>query len=567
MSMSTDVTPANSRTPSQAHATQPVVLPDDLALCQQMIRELLLALREQRQDNEQLRHRLDLLLRRLYGQRAERYDPNQAVLFPEMLQAAEAEATPAADANADTTEDTTANTANKRGRHGRKELPKNLRRERIDYTLSEAERLCPCCGEPRALIGTTVSSQLDYEPAALYALDHVRHCYACKKCQGEVVSAGKAPQPIDKGLPGPGLLAYVVVSKYLDHLPLYRLEHIFARQGVDLSRSTLCDWTAATARLLRPLWQRMTQAVLRSKVIHTDDTPVPVQDAQRDRTRTGRLWGYLGDWQYPFNVFAYTPDRKQTGPQEFLQGYAGYLQADAFAGYDALYTGAKVTEAGCNAHARRKFYDVKEQEPEHACRALAYYRQLYDIERQLRELGEERRRQHPQEAEADWRGWWHEQRRQQRQLLAVPILQDFHAWLLAEQKKLLPKSPLAEAFTYALNQWAALTRYTTCGLLEIDNNAAEREMKRIAVGRKNWLFAGSDQGGATAAVLFSFVSTCQRLGLDAFVYLRDVLRRLPEQPADTLDELLPDRWQPLAPPPKTPAAEKTTAEARAPPFP
>jgi transposase len=550
---------------SQAHPTlippANTPLPDDLTVCQQMIRELLATLREQRQDNDQLRARLDLLLRRLYGPRAERFNPNQLLLFAEGLPAPQTPPTPPPP------EDDAAASERQRQRtgHGRKQLPKHLRRERLDYRLTDAERACPCCGELRHEIGTHVTEQLDYQPASLFVVEHVQHAYACAKCQGEVLRAGKLPSPIPKGLPGPGLLAYVVVSKQADHLPLYRLEHIFRRQGVDLARSTLCDWMAHAAELLRPLYDEMVRRVLRGLVVHTDDTTVPVLDPEREHTRTGRLWTYLGDWTNPFNVFDYTPDRTQAGPQKFLENFRGYLQADAYTGYDRIYRHQDVVESACNAHARRKFYDARDNEPARAHEALAYYRQLYDIEDQIRQAEAEARQRAPM-TETDaalFRVWWEEQVVLYRQEYAVPIWQQFHDWLAAHKDQVLPKSLLGEALGYALNQYQALTEYLRQGFLAIDNNWAEREMKRVAIGRKNWLFAGSDAGGQTAAVLYSFTSTCQRHGLDPFVYLRDVFRRLPTQPAEQLPDLLPGRWQSLpqsfpppaiGPPPAAPAS-------------
>jgi transposase len=509
-----------------------------------MIRELLATLREQRQDNEQLRARLDQLLRRLYGPRAERFNPNQALLFADLLQPAEAP--PAEPAPAE--EDAAAPTERKkRPGHGRKKLPPHLRRERVDYTLTEAERVCPCCGELRHEIGTDVTEQLDYQPASLFVVEHVQHTYACAACQGEVLRADKLPQPVPKGLPGPGLLAYVVVSKYADHLPLYRQESRFRRQGVDLVRSTLGDWMAHTAAVLRPVYDEMVRRVLRSLVLHTDDTPVSVLDPMRPQTRTGRLWAYLGDWMHPFNVFDFTPDRTQEGPQQFLAPFRGYMQADAYTGYDRLYHNPEVVEVACNAHARRKFYEARDSDPADAHRVLAYYRELYAVEEQIRQAEHQARHRAPRtETEAAlFRVWWEEQVVLYRQEYALPVWWQFHEWLMARKDQVLPKSPLGEAIGYVLNQYQALTVYLRHGFLAIDNNWAEREMKRIAIGRKNWLFAGSDTGGQTAAVLYSFISTCQRHRLDPFVYLRDVLRRLATPGAEPLGELLPGRWQPL----------------------
>jgi hypothetical protein len=353
-----------------------------------------------------------------------------------------------------------------------------------------------------------------------------------------IISAPKPPSPIAKGLPGPGLLAYIIVSKYFDHLPLHRLEHILARQGLPLSRSTMCDWMAASALALRPLYDAMVSQVLQSAWLHTDDTPVKNQGHAPGTTALSRFWIYWGDRTHPYNVFDFTINRKRDGPQTFLADFHGYLHADAFSGYDALYlppprpvtapdvAAATIFEVACNAHARRKFHEARGSDDLRAHQALAYYAQLYTLERGATD------------AELDDNG-----RLRMRQELAVPILERFHAWLKEQRAQVLPKSPMAEAIGYALNNWTALIRYTEAGFLSIDNNVAEREMKRIAIGRKNWLFVGSTKGGHTAAVLFSFTSTCHRLGVEPWAYLKDVLSRLPTTPAERHVELLPDRWQ------------------------
>jgi transposase len=297
-----------------------------------------------------------------------------------------------------------------------------------------------------------------------------------------------------------------------------------------LHRSTLCDWLAACAQLLQPLYNLMVSRLLQSRALHTDDTTVKMQELVSHLLSTARLWVYLGDAAHPYNVFDFTVNRKRDGPQQFLANYQGYLHADAFSGYDGLYlpdprtAAARIIEVACNAHARRKFYEARGSDALRAHQALAYYRQLYELERGVKDFSEA-------------------QRLQMRQDLAVPILGQFHTWLEAQRPQVLPKSPMAEALGYALNNWTALVRYTETGFLAIDNNVAEREMKRIAIGRKNWLFVGSPRGGQTAAVLASFTSTCHRLGVEPWAYLQDVLARLPMMPAGQLGDLLPDHWK------------------------
>jgi len=596
-------------------------LPDDTATLKGMILELLASLHKSQHNAEALQHRIDLLLRRLYGPRSERFDPQQALLFPEMA--------PGQDATTPPAEPATEKTKPRRRckPHGRRRLPDHLPRQPRHHELTEAERVCPDCGQLRVDIGTDRSEQLDYRPASLFVIEHFRHKYACpcssrrpaastQPCHpgqesqpmiasppepppaasaaeaaatpgptssrpepasphqqptdqdqrpltlesplpisdpGEVViAASRPPMPIAKGLPGPGLLAHLIVSKYTDHLPLHRLQRVYERQGYFLHRSTLCDWLGACADLLRPLYALMVQVVLQSRALHTDDTTVKLQDTQTHLLSTARLWDYLGDAAHPYNVFDFTVNRKRDGPQRFLANYQGYLHADAFSGYDGLYlpvpgTGvARIIEVACNAHARRKFYEARGSDALRAHQALAYYRQLYELERGAKDFNDE-------------------QRLLMRQELSLPILEQFHKWLEAQRPQVLPKSPMAEALGYALNNWTALVRYTEAGFLAIDNNVAEREMKRIAIGRKNWLFVGSTRGGQTAAVLMSFTSTCHRLGVEPWAYLQDVLTRLPGTAAEHLVELLPDRWQAARQaevvPPPAPATEITTPSA------
>ena len=579
--------------PDVAHLTAES-LPDDVATLQHLVLELLDSLRQQQRDYEAVRHRLDLLLRRLYGPRSERYDPHQLLLFAAATAPPAGAALPSAPPP---------RSPRRRCRpHGRRRLPANLPRETRHHLLPEAARLCAGCGQVRVDIGVDKSEQLEYRPASLLVIEHVVHKYVCPCCSQRsadapaplpepgqesnamsppdpepapaaaavpvpppsdptaqpgdpaaergpegvpapgsppasaepvpvVLTAPRPTPPIAKGLPGAGLLAHVIVSKFVDHLPLHRLERIYERQGLFLPRSTLSDWLAACARALQPLYEGLCAALLQSRALHTDDTPVKVQDPATHHLSTGRLWVYLGDVAHPYNVFDFTATRKRDGPQRFLATYQGYLHADAFSGYDGLYlpdprtATARIVEVACNAHARRKFYEARTSASLAAHEALAYYRQLYELERA-----------------AQRNAFTDAQRLQMRQDLAVPILNRFQHWLEGQRAEVLPKSPLGEAISYALNNWSALVRYTEAGFLAIDNNVAEREMKRIAIGRKNWLFFGSARGGHTAAVLVSLTSSCQRLGVEPWAYLQDMLTRLPLLAGGSCDLLLPDRW-------------------------
>jgi transposase len=353
-------------------------LPDDPAVLKQMIRELLDVLRQTRHENEQLQHRLDLLLRRLYGPRTERFDPNQPLLIPDAFDAEAVSAppeTPLAPAPDPDSAPAAARKKKQRG-HGRKRLPENLPRVPVLHELTEAERRCPERGETRAQISTERSEQLDYKPASLFVIVHGRCTYACPHCQGHVITADKPAQPIPKGLPGPGLMAHVITEKYADHIPLNRQERRLARQGVAITRSTLCDWMGAAAKTLEPLYDLMKTLILLCGTIHTDDTPVKLRDSERKIKVTGRLWIYIGNSQHPYNIFDFTMSRSRDGPSKFPKGYRGFLQADAFGGYDGIYAGGKVVEVGCNAHARRKFIEAQKTDLTRASVALAFDREL-----------------------------------------------------------------------------------------------------------------------------------------------------------------------------------------------
>jgi len=501
-------------------------LPTNVAALQQMLLRTLaqldaarteLAAREY--ELERVRHWLEQLLRHRYGPKRERVDENQLFLFavqmasrgeeaPADPQPASSQARPAAPG------------------HGRQRLPASLERRRVVYDLAEGARQCPECRAELRRIGEEISEQLEYVPASLHVVQQACQKYACPKgCT--VVTAAKPPAPVEKGLAGPGLLAQVAVSKYGDHLPLHRQEAIFARQGVELSRQTMCDWMRQCAELVAPLAGLMKERVLSSKVVQTDDTPVPVLDPELPRTRTGRIWTYVGDALHPYTVYDYTPDRCRDGPDKFLKDFHGYLQADAYSGYDQIYQepGRGITEVACMAHARRKYFEAQSSEVMRSTVMLAYFHLLYDVEREAREK------------QLDGAG-----RLALRQARSQPLLDDIKAYLERERPQVLPKSPIGQAMAYTLSNWEALVRYAKDGDLEIDNNGAERSLRGVAVGRRNWTFFGSDNGGRTAAVLSSLIATCKRHHMDPFAYLRDVFARITAHPHNRLEELLPDQW-------------------------
>ena len=523
--MSTDAPSPTLQLPDNVEALQSLVMAREA-----LVAELQLTLSQLQRENAGLSYRLDLALRRIYGRSSEKINPGQLLLFGQTMAAAAQAMEALAQAQQADEAASDARVPVKRG-HGRRPLPGDLARHRIEHEIDPAELTCPCCDQPRIRIGEDVSEQLDYTPASLFVIQHVRPKFACRKCEDGGVATAPKPaegQVIDKGLPGPGLVAHVITSKYADHQPLYRQESMLARHGVEIARSTMCGWMKAAADLLAPLVALMALQVRRSKVIHTDDTPVPVQAPGRGKTRTGRLWVYLGDGKHPYTVFDYTPSRSRDGPASWLKDYKGYLQADAFGGYDGIYATQEVVEIACWAHARRKFYDARISDAARAHQALAMIRLLYDVERDAKE----------KKLDAV-------QRQAMRQERSLPLLGQLQQWLKHELPGVLPKSPMGTAITYALNHWEALRRYASegDGDLAIDNNAAERAIRPITIGRKNYLTLGSDAGGRTAAILYSLVASAKRHGLDPWVYLREVLATVANTPVSQLDQFLPDRWK------------------------
>jgi transposase len=479
----------------------------------------------------ELKAAIAALLRRYYGPRSERFDPRQLLLFGQLVEQLPLDE---AGIEQEAGEQLVTRRVKNRHRHGRQQLPESLERIEIEHDLDD--KSCPACGHERQRIGAEVSEQLEYFPASFKVLKHIRHKYACGKCDSEgynpnIQVVKKPVQPIDKGLPGPSLLAYVVTSKLGDHLPLYRLESIFARQKVHIARSTMCAWMAAAGELVRPLVELMIARVRQSRVIHTDDTTVPIQSPGQKQCRKGRVWCYLGDEAHPYIVYDYTPSRSREGPAKWLADYEGYLQADAYGGYDGVFHTQKVTEVACWAHARRKFYDAQDSDGKRAAQMLARIGELYTIEREAKELSDSLRLAVRQERSA-------------------PVLERIKTWLNHEQVVVLPRSPMATAITYAQNQWEALTTYTTRGFLDIDNNASERALKRVAIGRKNWLFAGHDASAVNHARLWSLIASAERHKIDPQRFLTSVLAKLPLLSADarspdpaSLARFLPDAWK------------------------
>jgi transposase len=406
----------------------------------------------------------------------------------------------------------------------RKLLPPHLPRE--ERVQTPARDACPDCGGNLKYLGEDVSEQLEYVPASFRVIRHVRPKLACACCD-TIVQAPAASRPIERGIAGPGLLAHVLVAKYADHLPLYRQSVIYGREGVELERSLLANWVGAASMLLRPLIDALRRHVFAGTKLDADDTPLPVLAPGNGKTRTARLWTYVrddrasGDTTPPAVWFSYSPDRKGEHPQAHLASFNGVLQADAYAGFNAVYETGRVVEAACWAHARRKFYDLHAARPTAlTTEALRRIGELYGIEESIRGK--------PPDA-----------RRAARQQQAKPLLDDLERWLHATLATLSRKSDTAAAILYALKLWPALTRYADDGRIEIDNSAAERALRGVALGRRNFLFAGADSGGERAAAIYGLIGTARLNGIDPEVWLRHVLTHIADHPVNRVDDFLP----------------------------
>jgi transposase len=406
----------------------------------------------------------------------------------------------------------------------RQPLPEHLPREVKTY--SPKEEACSECGGRLRRLGEDVSEVLEWIPGSFKVIRHVRPKLSCGGCE-RIVQAAAPSRPIERGLAGPGLLAHVLVAKYCDHQPLYRQAEMYAREGVELERSTLADWVGGTSRLLAPLVEAVRRHVVSAHKLHADDTPVPVLAPGNGKTKTGRLWTYVRDDRpagdnTPAAVwFAYSPDRRGEHPREHLRSFSGTLQADAYAGFHHLYEGRRIQEAACWAHVRRKFYDLQVAHASPlAAEALKRIAELYAIESEIR-------------------GRPPEERRQIRITRARALLDSLHQWLQSTLALVSRKSEIAAAIRYALGRWRALLRYSEDGTIEIDNNAAERALRAVALGRKNYLFAGSDSGGERAAAIYSLIGTAKLNGIDPEAYLRVVLETIADYPISHIAELLP----------------------------
>lgn len=524
-------------------APRPTPLPDDIQKLKTLLarQEATIAtLTKERDDfyieNLKLQVRLEKVLKQAFGPRADRIgDAGQMYLeFGQKLEEMpirhgdvpqeENEGEAAA-------ESTTAPPVSRRIRtRGRRDIGSlnNLPIVEQKYELTGELCRCPACRGQREKIGEQVSWTVEHVPARLLRIKHVQCKYACPRCEQNgdhpqiEVAEKTAGSPIDRGLPGPGLLAYVATSKYADYLPLHRLQDIFARQGFELDRSTMCLWMADVARLVRPIYDLMVLRVMLSHVLGTDDTIMPL--LQPGRTRKARMWIYQGDDSQPYNVFHFTISRSRDGPNRFLAGFAGTLLADAYGGYDGIVLSRDLRRAGCWSHARRKFVEAEKTAPDLARTILRLIKKLFDIESRAKDLSDA-------------------ERLELRRAESQPTIDALHAVFGEQKVRLLPKHPMAEAIGYAMNQWKELTLFLADGAVPLHNNLAEQQMKRIALLRKNALFVGTARGGETAAVISTITSTCRRHEINPQAYLTQLLAGLQSTPVSQIDQWLPDQWK------------------------
>ena len=504
--------------PDQIIATSSMEqLPTDVSMLQQMVLTLLGQI-------DDLNGQLYYLKRQLFGKKSEKLDPAQRLLFESLYDEIKAKVEEQRSPKTDPVKKVR---KKKNANHkGRKPLPADLSRKTIDIEPSEDQKVCSVCHNEKQRIGTEVTEVLEYMPASFFVKQYARHKYGCRKCESDISIGQLPPRAIDKGIAGEGLLAHIITSKYCDHLPLNRLEGIFKRHDVDINVSTMCDWVGKSADLLEPLVNRMHEKILQSPKINTDDTPIPIKSKKRrGSTYNGYLWVYIDDKGNV--VFDFTPNRSREGPIRFLGDYSGFVQADAYSGYDEFFRKGNATEVGCHSHARRKFEYALDSDPVRAARMMVLWGRLYEIESRARQ-----------------ENYSSVQLLRARQEEAKPILKEIKSALDEYRDQVLPKNPMGKAITYALNQWEALNRYIENPILDIDNNLSERTLRMVVIGRKNYMFAGSEAGAQRAAIIYSLVAGCKLNDHDPFAYFNDVLRKVSTHPADKIDELLPSNWKP-----------------------
>jgi len=482
---------------------------------------------------DKMKVELTYLRRMKYGRSSEKLEHPQLELVGGQVEQLVVE--PTADADSDdglksnvTSLDAERKKREPKTRPGLRDLPAYLPRRTVVHT-PQGGCGCTACGGGLREIGQDVSEVLDYEPGTFHVVRHVRPKLACTRCR--TITQALAPtRPMDRCMAGAGLLTHIAVSKFADHVPLYRLCQIYGRDGVEMSRSTVTDMMGNCAQLLTPLAEAVGRYVLKSSKVHGDDTPIRALGGKGKSARTARLWVYVrddrpsGDRAPPAVWFQYSPDRQGQHPQRHLKDFSGILQADAFAGYDKLYKDSRILEAGCWSHARRKLWDIhvrqKRLSGTLAHQGLVRIGELFKIEAQVNGRSALRRRR-------------------MRQTRSVPVLKELKSWMSETLAQVSAKSPMALAIGYSLSHWTALTNFVEDGRIDAHNNAAERALRGVAIGRKNYLHVGSDAGGHTAAVMYTLLGTARLNGINPQRYLRHVLERIADHPINRIDELLP----------------------------
>jgi len=495
------------------------------------IQELTQKLHSIQLSHKMLQNQVEQLLRRIYGRRSEKMHPDQLMFDSMVMEGIEQGPVqePLVELPAQTTPQKKKAKADKRKHPGRIPIPEHLERVEILLDIPEGKKICPETGRPLKQIGCEISEKLEYRPGKLIVNVYKRPKYASPDSTVPlgVITAPMPDHPIDKCKADVGLLSYIIVSKFADHLPLYRQNGIFEREGVDIPRATQSSWIMQIYEAIRPLEQALKEAVLETEVVFTDDSIIPLQVKGNGRVKKARLWVYVrGDPDPPLAVYDFSPDRSKKRPLNFLAGYHGYVHADAYAGYDELFGKDGVTEVGCWVHSRRKFDEATLSRPQEATEIMARIAKLYQLEKLCVEMSAEDRRRF-------------------REQHARPVIDDTFARLEELKGATIPSEPLRKAVDYALNQRKALYRYLEDGRLKPDNNTAENAIRPLALGRKNWMFAGSERGARATALFLGLIQSCKACEVNPWQYFDDLLRRIMAHPVNRLRELLPDQWKPL----------------------
>ena len=488
-----------------------------------IVRLLLQENKKLRRQNEYLTQQIDDIRRMLYGRKSEKINPDQLQLFLDGIRDSVIPAIVHPDDDTPDFEELPAQIKKKRGPHpGRAPLPDHLEREEIHLHPDDLD--CPCCGNKMKPAGEEISEELGIVPARFFVRRTIRHKYACRTCEDAVVRPPLPAAAIDKSMAGSDVLAAIIVSKYADHLPLYRQQKIYRREGMELKRATMCDWVGKCSFLLKPIVEQMRAEMLVCRHVQSDDTGVKYLEPPGP-AKSGYLWAYVDTQENV--VYDFTTGRSRDGPTSFLCGFQGILQVDGYAGYNEVLATEGIDHAACWAHVRRKFENALKTDPAEAATVMQKIQSLYAVEREIRQMD-------PRPASDEIVAI-----RTRDSLLVIVELREL---LLQYREDALPKGRLGRAIDYAFGQWQWLSTYIHDGLVAIDNNSCERAMRRVAVGRKNWLFAGSDQGGRNAAIIYSLIETCARCGINPHQYLTDVLVRVGTHPQSRVAELTPRGW-------------------------